>query len=75
MGKHAAVKAANAFMFQFHLLEHEIHFPANKSDLCFEVGENKALPSIGRATLTVSCSHVHKSHSYALLNKIIRNVF
>lgn len=36
--------------------------------------ENDALPSIGRATLTVSCSHVYKSHSYALLNKNIRRI-
>lgn len=33
------MKAANFFMFQFHLLEHEIYFFKNKFEFCFEVGK------------------------------------
>lgn len=49
LGTHAAVKTANFFMFQFHLLEHEIYFLKEKFEFSSEVGENEALPSTGRA--------------------------
>lgn len=47
-------------MFHFYLLEHEIHFLTGKFEFCSEVGENK--PSTGRATLTISCSHIYVNY-------------